>query len=158
VGPAASRGIVIPRKKKCDSSPSSLGTGASTILMEHHALNNEAQCRANREIDLILVRNKNSGQQHQLASDRRTHYTDEKWNRVELRGLTYLHTDRGPMRKWLHTIGKAEDPFCECGETQNAAHLLASGCIGGKRRRWEDIWSDRDFCAEVATFLGRGGG
>jgi len=80
-----------------------------------------------------------------------------KWNRVELRGLTYLHTDRGPMKGWLHTIGKAENPFCDCGETQNAAHLLASGCVGGKRRKWEDIWTDREFCAEVAMFLGKGG-
>lgn len=25
-----------------------------------------------------------------------------KWDRDELRGLTYLHKDRGPMRSWLY--------------------------------------------------------
>jgi len=76
-----------------------------------------------------------------------------KWNRTELRGLSYLHTDRGPMKAWLRKIGKAEDPFCGCGQTQNAAHLLESGCVGGKRRKPEDIWMDRDFCVEVVGFL-----
>jgi len=55
-----------------------------------------------------------------------------KWDRDELRGLTYLHTDKGPMRHWLFKIGKAKDPRCKCGETQNAAHLLTSGCVGVK--------------------------
>ena len=82
-----------------------------------------------------------------------------KWDRDEVRGLTYLHTDKGPMKQWLFKIGKAEDPWCECGEVQNAAHLLTSGCVGGKKRRWEEIWEDRDFCGEVTRFLrnqGRG--
>jgi len=38
-----------------------------------------------------------------------------KWGREEVRGLTYLYTDRGPMKAWLFQIGRAEDPFCECG-------------------------------------------
>ena len=80
-----------------------------------------------------------------------------KWDRDELRGLTYLHTDRGPQRAWLHKIGRAEDPRCTCGEVQNAAHLLVAGCVGGKKRVWEDIWQDRSFCGEVARFL-RGNG
>lgn len=43
-----------------------------------------------------------------------------------LRGLIYIHTDRGPMKEvWLHLIGRVADPFCGCGGTQNAAHLLA---------------------------------
>jgi len=80
-----------------------------------------------------------------------------KWNREELRGLTYLHTGQGPDAAWLHKTRKAEDPFCICGETQNAAHLMEGGCVGGKRRRWEEIWTDREFCAEVVKFLsGRG--
>ena len=61
------------------------------------------------------------------------------------------------MKAWLHKIGRAEDPFCICGETQNAAHLMASGCVEGKKRKWEDIWTDKKFCAEVAAFL-KGGG
>jgi hypothetical protein len=61
------------------------------------------------------------------------------WDRNALEGLMYLHTDKGPMKAWLHQIGRAPDPFCSCGEPQNAAHLMASGCIGGKKRKWEDI-------------------
>jgi len=76
-----------------------------------------------------------------------------KWDRDEVRGLTYLHTDKGPMRQWLHKIGRAEHPRCKCGEVQNAAHLLASGCVGGQKRRWEEIWEDREFCGEVTRFL-----
>ena len=81
-----------------------------------------------------------------------------KWDRTELRGLSYLHTDKGPMKAWLHRIGRAEDPFCACGQTQNVAHLLKSGCVGDKRRKWEDIWTDREFCAEVAGFLNEDNG
>jgi len=81
-----------------------------------------------------------------------------KWDRDELRGLTNLHTDRGPMKNWLYKIGRAEAPWCSCGATQNAAHLLASGCVGRKNRSWEQIWTDRDFCAEVTRFLRGGGG
>lgn len=81
-----------------------------------------------------------------------------KWDRNELRGLTYLHADKGPQRAWQHQIGRAEDPFCGYGEIQNAAHLLESGCMAAKRRKWEDIWTDRIFCAEVASFLESGGG
>jgi len=76
-----------------------------------------------------------------------------KWDRDEVRGLTYLHTDKGPMRQWLHKIGKTEHPRCGCGEVQNAAHLLTSGCVGGQKRSWEDIWEDREFCGEVTKFL-----
>ena len=62
------------------------------------------------------------------------------------------------MREWLFKIGKAEDPRCGCGGIQNAAHLLMSGCVGGKVRKWEDIWTDREFCAEVTRFLRGDGG
>jgi len=80
-----------------------------------------------------------------------------KWDRDEVRGLTYLHTDKGPLKAWLFKIGKAEDPFCGCGKIQNAAHIMASGCVGGVQRRWEDIWTDRKFCGEVTKFLRKSG-
>ena len=76
-----------------------------------------------------------------------------KWDRDEVRGLTYLHTDRGPMKQWLHRIGKATHPRCKCGEVQNAVYLLISGCVGGQKRMWEEIWEDREFCGEVTRFL-----
>ena len=80
-----------------------------------------------------------------------------KWDREEVRGLTYLHTDRGPMAEWLFKIGRADSPRCKCGEIQNAQHLMASGCVAGLTRRWEDIWTDREFCTEVGKFLRNGG-
>jgi len=76
-----------------------------------------------------------------------------KWNRDELRGLTYLHTDKGPQKAWLFKIGRASSHRCKCGETQNAAHLLSSGCVGGMRRTWEEMWTDRAFCEAVTIFL-----
>jgi len=57
------------------------------------------------------------------------------------------------MGAWLHRIGRAPDPLCPCGETQNAAHLLASGCVGGMKRSWEEAWIDPEFCAEVRVLL-----
>ena len=76
-----------------------------------------------------------------------------KWDRDELRGLTYLHTDKGPMRHWLFKIGRAEDPRCGCGAVQNEAHLLTSGFVGGRKRQWEQIWDNRELCGEVTRFL-----
>jgi len=46
------------------------------------------------------------------------------WDRDALRGLMYIHTDRGPMRAWLHQIRRAADPVCGCRIAQNAAHRL----------------------------------
>jgi len=31
-----------------------------------------------------------------------------KWDTEELRGLTYLYTDKGPMKEWLFKLGRAE--------------------------------------------------
>ncbi|KAF8417959.1 hypothetical protein EV426DRAFT_710166 [Tirmania nivea] len=74
------------------------------------------------------------------------------WNREALRGLTYIVTDRGPQRWWLHKVGRADDPLCGlCGEgiAQNAAHLLScTGVADGRGRRWEEIWEDPEWCGE----------
>ena len=76
-----------------------------------------------------------------------------KWNRDELRGLTYLHTDKGPQKAWLFKTGKVSSPRCKCGEIQNSAHLLASGCVGNMKWTWDEIWTDRVFCEAVTNFL-----
>ncbi|KAF8416252.1 hypothetical protein EV426DRAFT_700412 [Tirmania nivea] len=77
-----------------------------------------------------------------------------KWNREALRGLTYVVTDRGPQRWWLHKIGRADDPrcgLCEEGVAQNAAHLLSCpGVADGKGRKWEQIWEDPEWCEKLA--------
>ncbi|KAF8417855.1 hypothetical protein EV426DRAFT_706592 [Tirmania nivea] len=71
-----------------------------------------------------------------------------------LRGLTYVVTDRGPQRWWLHKIGRADDPrcgLCEEGVAQNAAHLLSCpGVADGKGRKWEQIWEDPEWCEKLA--------
>jgi len=39
---------------------------------------------------------------------------------------------QGPMKEWLFKIGKSDSPRCAFGGIQNAAHLMASGCVGGE--------------------------
>jgi len=78
----------------------------------------------------------------------------KSWDRQALKGLTYIVTDRGPFRHWLHHIGKAGDGKCKCGVTQNSAHITECGEVGdGKRRKIEEIWTDQAWCAEVYQFL-----
>ena len=36
------------------------------------------------------------------------------WNRNALRALVYLETDKGPLKYWLHKIGRAENSECSC--------------------------------------------
>ncbi|KAF8424370.1 hypothetical protein EV426DRAFT_712188 [Tirmania nivea] len=77
-----------------------------------------------------------------------------KWNWEALRGLTYVVTDRGPQRWWLHKVGRAHDPLCglcEEGVAQNAVHLLSCpGIAAGKGREWEQIWEDPEWCEKLA--------
>jgi len=79
-----------------------------------------------------------------------------KWNRVALRGLTYLVTDKGPQRQWLEEMGKVDDPSCVCdGWTpQNAAHLMVCSWVGdGVGRSWEQAHEDEKWCAAIARFV-----
>ena len=46
------------------------------------------------------------------------------WSRKAVKGLSYVTTDRGPMKRWLHIIGRSQEQTCECGEIQNAVHLM----------------------------------
>ncbi|KAF8427074.1 hypothetical protein EV426DRAFT_686742 [Tirmania nivea] len=69
-------------------------------------------------------------------------------------GMTYIVTDRGPQRWWLHKVGRVEGPLCglcEEGVAQNAVHLLS--CLGiadGKGREWKQIWEDPEWCEKLA--------
>ena len=61
--------------------------------------------------------------QHRLASNKLSTFIPAahlKWGREALRGLTYITTGRGPLRRWLWAIGRAECDKCECGIAQNA--------------------------------------
>ena len=39
-------------------------------------------------------------------------------------GLDLRSYGRGPQKRWLQTRGRSEHDKCECGEIQNAVHLL----------------------------------
>ena len=68
----------------------------------------------------------------------------------------YIATDKGPMKGWLHKIGRAEDNRCTCEESQhqNAAHLLKCREIGdGKGRSMEEVFGDEEWCRAVYDFL-----
>ena len=76
------------------------------------------------------------------------------WSRKAVKGLTYVVTDRGPLKRWLEIIGRSQERTCPCGETQNAVHLRRCLLIGdGKRRSLEACMEDRAWCEEVADFL-----
>ena len=71
-----------------------------------------------------------------------------------MKGLTYIVTDKGPMRSWLKHIGRRDDDLCDCGEVQNAAHLLRCILVGyGKDRSLQECSKDSEWCKVVADFL-----
>lgn len=77
-----------------------------------------------------------------------------KWDRQALEDLTYIVTDRGPLKRWLKIIGRWEDDNCGCGIAQNAAHLLECRLVGdGSGRTIEEAQGDREWCRAVADFL-----
>lgn len=76
------------------------------------------------------------------------------WDWKNVKDLTYVVTDRGPLRSWLKTIGRRGDDRCECSSIQNAAHLMRCPLVGdGKGRLEEEVWNDLEWCKAVAEFL-----
>lgn len=83
-----------------------------------------------------------------------TRPTHLKWDRGALRGLISIIMDKGPSKRWLWIIGRAEEGVCGCGIAQNAAYRLRCPLVGdGRRRTMEEAWQDPDWCREVAVFL-----
>ena len=77
-----------------------------------------------------------------------------KWTRKQLRGLTFIITDRGPMKRWQWVIKRADDPFCQCGEIQNAVHLTRCRLVAdGAGRSLEQVWKDKEWCGAVVDLL-----
>ena len=71
-----------------------------------------------------------------------------------VKGLTYIVTDKGPLRSWLKIIGRRDDDRRDCGSIQNAVHLMRCPVVGdGKGRIEEEVWSDQEWCRAVADFL-----
>ena len=78
-----------------------------------------------------------------------------KWFRKQLKGLTFIVTDRGPMKWWQWVIKRADNPFCQCGEIQNAVHLTRCYLVThGKGKSPEQVGEDREWCQMVVDFLG----
>ena len=77
-----------------------------------------------------------------------------QWSRKQVKGLTFVVTDRGPMKRWLAIIGRSPQNTCQCGEIQNAVHLRRCHLIGdGKGRSVEECYTDRAWCEAVVDFL-----
>ena len=55
----------------------------------------------------------------------------KQWDRVALKGRTYIYTEKGPFKQRFHKIGRADPPICKCGQVQNAAHILPCGWVVG---------------------------
>ena len=77
-----------------------------------------------------------------------------KWSRKQLKGLTYIVTDRGPMKWWQWVIKRADNPFCQCGAIQNAVHLIRCHLVAdGNGRSLAQVEEDTEWCQLVVDFL-----
>ena len=90
------------------------------------------------------------GIRHEFRVTWRTKQVKEG-DREAMEWHTYIYTDRGPLREWLHKIGRADSPMYPCGEAaQNAAHIMTcKGVVEGEKRSAEDM----EFCRAVFNFL-----
>jgi len=70
------------------------------------------------------------------------------WHRHALSVYTWMRTNRGPQKGWLHHIGKAADTMCTCGHPSQDGNHIVFGCprlskerkdLLGARKSWEDL-------------------
>jgi len=70
------------------------------------------------------------------------------WHRHALSGYTWMRTNRGPPKSWLHYLGKAEDTGCPCGHpSQEGDHIVFSctkfyrqrKALLGPRKSWQEL-------------------
>lgn len=58
------------------------------------------------------------------------------WDRHALSAYTWMRTERGPQKAWLHLIGQAENPNCLCdGLTPQSGHHITFDCPLHARRQ-----------------------
>ena len=81
-----------------------------------------------------------------LAGTRHEHRIHSKgaylnWTRKQLRALTFIITDCGPMKRWQWVIKWADHQLCQCEQIQNAVHLRGCQLVaGGVGRSLEQVW------------------
>ena len=51
-----------------------------------------------------------------------------KWHRRAISAYTWCITEKGPQRKWLHYIKKADTTECDCHHQQQTGEHLVEGC------------------------------
>ena len=74
-----------------------------------------------------------------------------QFNRKALSAYTWMRTNKGPQRQWLHHIGKVDTPFCPCDSTtiQSGDHLTFSCRLLQQARRPlignRSTWTDLDL-------------
>ena len=82
-----------------------------------------------------------------IRHDHRIHSKGDhmNWTRKQLQGLTFITTDRGPIKRWQWIIGRTEHQLCPCGEIQNVVHLRRCRMVAdGAGRSIEQCWVDRE--------------
>ena len=77
-----------------------------------------------------------------------------KWTRNQLKGLTYIVTDCGPIKRGPWVIKRADTTFCPCGEIQNAVHLTGCRLVADEKGRSpEKVGQVKEWCQGVVLFL-----
>lgn len=67
------------------------------------------------------------------------------WSQSAVKGLTYVVTNRGPLKRWMWVIGRSDEQNCQCGEPQNAVHLRRCKLVGdGKGQSIEECMKDSE--------------
>lgn len=52
-----------------------------------------------------------------------------KWTKKAVKGLTYITTDRGPMKRWLTVIGREQSDLSQTRVTSVAVEKYRTRCI-----------------------------
>ena len=65
-----------------------------------------------------------------------------------LSAVTWMRTDKGPQKNWLHRLGKATSPACNCGHPLQNGHHITFHCpswatlrtsLIGDRKEWAEL-------------------
>ena len=135
--------------------------GCSVMWIQGHA-GTESNEKADRRAKIRAYGGRVMNEVNQITPagiryDHRIHSKGDhlNWTTKQLRGLTFITTDRGPIKRWQWIIGRAEDQLCRCGEIQNAVHLRRCRLAAdGAGRSIEQCWVDREWCEALVDFLG----